>query len=96
MRNSKEYYNNLNTKFIKYWSKKRAHKLQFIIKNTTLFALPLALVLGVSIDGWNSLLTLQHLILTALTFLIYGCFVYFVEFKINEKRYQKLLKENHS
>lgn len=96
MSNPKERAKKLNSKFLEYWSKKREKKLQFTIKNTTLFALPLSIVLGVTNYGWSRLLSFENMVLTILTFSIYGCFVYFIEFKINEKRYQKLLREKQS
>lgn len=94
--NSKEHYKNLNNKFISYWSKKRNKRFKFTFINTSIFALPLSIVLAITNYGFNKLFSFKSVTLTLITFCIYGCFVYFVEYKINENRYQKLIKEEQS
>ncbi|PQJ78895.1 hypothetical protein [Polaribacter porphyrae] len=93
---SKEYYQKLNIKFMSYWKIKRENKLKYVIKSTCFFAIPLSLVLGVSIFGTKELLSTKNQILTLTTFIVYGLYVFFIEYRINEKRYQKLLKEQQN
>lgn len=40
------------------------------------------------------MITINNIILTFLTFLFYSLYVYFFEFNINERRYQKIIKES--
>lgn len=90
---SKEYYKQLDEKFTKRWAKKRANKFKYVLTTTSFFAIPLSFILGISNFGMKGLVSLKFLILTLLTFLIYAGFVYFVEFKVQEKRFQKITKK---
>ena len=92
--NSKSYYKNLDTKFIKYWEKKRENKYFYTFFHTTYFALPISVILGITNFGISGLLTFNNIILTFLTFFFYSLYVYFFEFNINERRYQKIIKES--
>ena len=92
--NSEKHYNNLNLRFINYWSKRRSNKLKYTFLNTSFFAIPLSMVLSFTNYGLDGLLSSKSLVLFLLTFIIYGLFVYFVEFRLNEKRFQKLIKES--
>ena len=93
---SKDYYKKLNSKFENYWSKKRENKLKYVLYHTSYFALPLSIILGISNYGFSGLFSTKNLFLTFLTYLIYGSYVLYIEFKINEKRYQKIIKEKQS
>lgn len=91
--NNSNHYNKINKRFIEYWSKKREKKLKYYIINTSFFSVPLSLILGYSNFGFEGFLTLKFLVMFITTFLLYFLFIYFIEFPINEKRYQKLIKE---
>ena len=91
--NNSNHYNKLNKRFIKYWSKKREKKLTYYIINTSFFAVPLSFVLGWTNFGFKGLYSFKFLVMFITTFLLYFLFIYFIEFPINEKRYQKLIKE---
>lgn len=87
-------HNNLNLKFVNYWKRKRVNRLKYTILHTSFFAIPLSLVLAYTNYGIKGLFSTKSLVLFLLTFIIYGLFVNFIEFRLNEKRYQKLLKDN--
>ena len=93
---SKEYYKNLDKKFIKHWSKKRDSRVKYTLLYTSFFALPLSIILGISNFGFKGLISLKFLLLSFLTFIIYGVFVYFIEYQVQEKRFQKKIKENQN
>nr|WP_298993716.1 hypothetical protein [uncultured Polaribacter sp.] len=91
--NNSNHYIKLNNRFIEYWSKKREKKLKYYIINTSFFSVPLSLILGYSNFGFKGMYSFKFLVMFITTFLLYFLFIYFIEFPINEKRYQKLIKE---
>ncbi len=91
--NNSNHYNKLNKRFIEYWSKKREKKLKYYIINTSFFSVPLSLTLGWTNFGFKGLYSFKFLVMFITTFLLYFLIIYFIEFPINEKRYQKLIKE---
>lgn len=94
--NSKKYYERRNIKFVNYWTKKREHKLKYSLLLTSYFAIPLSLILGISNHGFSELFSFRFLMMFSFTFFFYFLIVYFIEFPLIEKRYQKLLKENQT
>lgn len=92
--NSKEYYQKKNEGFLNYWYNKRKNRYTYSFFQTLIYAIPFSIFFGILYNGFKNLLTLKFILLFTLTFSIYYLFTYFIDFRINEKRFQKLKKEN--
>ncbi|MFT6066181.1 MAG: hypothetical protein ACJAYY_002301 [Paraglaciecola sp.] len=93
---SKHQYTKKNDKFIEYWKIKRTNKKNYTIKTSAMFSFMLSIIFCLISDGF----TLDFLKIFPVTFLVttivYGLYVYFIEYNLLEKRYQKLKKEAES
>ncbi|SDS14348.1 hypothetical protein SAMN05216503_2109 [Polaribacter sp. KT25b] len=91
--NSKKYYEKKNENFINYWNDKRKNKHKYSFFQACIFIIPFSIFLGILNYGLKNLISLKFILLFSISFFIYYLFTYFIDFRIHEKRYQKLKKE---
>ena len=90
---SKKYQNKKNEKFLKYWEHKRTNKKQYTIKNAVIFSFVFSCFISIINNGFSNAFFKAFPIYFFICSIIFGLYVYFIEFNVQEKRYQKILKE---
>lgn len=89
----KDKHNNKNDLFLKYWEQKRINKKQYTIKNAVIFSFVFSCIISLINNGFSNLFFKTFPIYFFICSIIFGLYVYFIEFNVQEKRYQKILKE---
>lgn len=74
-----------NQKFYKYWKSKRTSKKNYTLKTTTIFSFPCSLIYCFIKDGFTVEFLKFFPFLFAITTAAYGFYVYFMEYKLQEK-----------
>lgn len=92
--NSNEAINKRNEKFLKYWEHKRKDKKNYTIKNAVIFSFVFSCIISLINNGFSNVFFKTFPIYFFICSIIFGLYVYFIEFNVQEKRYQKILKEN--
>lgn len=90
---SKEFQNKKNERFLKYWEQKRTNKKQYTIKNAVIFSFVFSCIISIIKNGFSNVFFKSFPIYFFICSIIFGLYVYFIEFNVQEKRYQKILKE---
>ena len=90
---TKDFQKRKNQKFIKYWEQKRTNKRNYTIKSTFSFSFIISIVYCLISYGFTMEFIKSFPLFFFISTIIYGLYVYFIEFNIQEKRYQKLKKE---
>ena len=83
-----------NDKFCTYWETKRTSKKNYTLKNTAIFSFPFSIIYCLIKEGFTVEFLKFFPFLFAITTILYGLYVYFIEYNLQEKRYQKLKKEH--
>ena len=87
---------NRNEKFLKYWEQKRINKKQYTIKNAVVFSFVFSCIISLIKSGFSNVFFKTFPIYFFVCTIIFGLYVYFIEFNVQEKRYQNILKENNN
>ncbi|APZ46802.1 hypothetical protein BW723_11125 [Polaribacter reichenbachii] len=82
-----------NQKFLKYWEEKRKNKKEYTIKNSAVFSFIFSALYCVIKYGFSTESLKVFPICFLMISVVYGLYVYFIEFNLHEKKYQKLKKE---
>lgn len=90
---SKNYYNKRNEKFLKYWETKRVDKKKYTIKISATFSFMISTIFCLIKYGFTTDFLKSFPLCFLITSIIYAVYVYFIEYNLHEKRYQKLKKE---
>ena len=82
-----------NEEFLIYWETKRENKIKYTLITSATFSIIVSIIYclikhGFSTDFFN---TFPYFFLIAS--MVYAVYVYFVEYNLHEKRYQKLKKK---
>lgn len=93
---SKDLKNNKNEKFLKYWEHKRKDKKNYAIKNAVIFSFVFSCIISIINSGFSNIFFKTFPIYFFICSILFGLYVYFIEFNVQEKRYQKILKENNN
>lgn len=94
--NPKEYYQKKTQGFLNYWVKKRKNRLKYAVFESLYFSIPFSLFLSILNDGFSEIVSLHFVFKLSSIFLIYFLYSYGLVFKLHEKRYQKLKKEQQN
>lgn len=84
---------NKNERFLKYWEQKRISKKKYTIKNSASFSFIFSVFFCLIKDGFNSDFLKSFPLVFLITTVVYALYVYFIEYNLQEKRYQKLKKK---
>ncbi|WP_405565966.1 hypothetical protein [Polaribacter sp. Asnod6-C07] len=87
------YMDKRNQKFLKYWEEKRKNKKEYTIKNSAVFSFIFSALYCVIKYGLTAEASKVFPICFLMISVIYGLYVYFIEFNLHEKKYEKLKKE---
>jgi len=87
---SKDYQEKKNKKFLKYWETKRASKTKYTLKTSAIFSFILSTIYCFIKDGFTINFLKSFPLFFLITTIIYALYVYFIEYNLHEKRYQKL------
>ena len=77
--------------FLNYWEPKRANRVKYAILQSLYFAVPFSIVFQ-AIESVHGFLTLNFAFKLVTIFSVYFLLSYYVSYKLNEKKYQKLKK----